>query len=90
MHNFTDADKLKSITITEEDILRYIDRLKPMKSPGPDKIYATALKEAKLSIVKPLTLILNESVAHGEVPIKFKLTNVTPIFKKGKKKLLHT
>ena len=63
MRNFTDADKLKSITITEDDILRYIDRLKPTKK------YTQPLLEAKLSIVKPLTLILTEFVSHLEVTI---------------------
>ena len=45
------------------------------------------LKELKDIILGSLRKIFNNSIQKGEVPTDFKLANVTPIFKKGDKKL---
>ena len=78
---------LNSITVTERDVLKCIDKLKVNKSPGPDTISPRILKEAKLELVTPLTLLFNESLQSGTMPHEWKLANVTPIFKKGSKSL---
>ena len=43
----TVAAQLFLVDITEEDVMRVIDKLKICKSPGPDKIYPRILKEVK-------------------------------------------
>ena len=78
---------LRSISITESDVSKCIDKLKVNKSPGPDSISPRVLKEAKCEFIKPLTLIFNESLQSGSMPDDWKLANVTPIFKKGSKTL---
>ena len=78
---------LTDISITENDVLKCIDRLKPNTSPGPDTISSRVLKEAKNEFIKPLTEIFNKSLQLGILPDDWKLANVTPIFKKGSKSL---
>ena len=38
-------------------------------------------------IASPLTKIFNNSITNGVIPRDFKLANVTPIYKKGNKKI---
>ena len=80
-------DVLNGITVTERDVLKCIDKLKVNKSQGPDKISPRILKEAKLELVTPLTLLFNKSLQSSTMPDEWKLANVTPIFKKGSKSL---
>ena len=84
LHN---NDVLSSISITESDVSKCIDKLKVNKSPGPDTISPRVLKEAKCELVGPLTLLFNESLQSGLMPDEWKLANITPIFKKGSKTL---
>ena len=84
LHN---DDVLSSISITESDVRKCIDKLKVNKSPGPDTISPRVLKEAKCELIKPLTLLFNKSLQSGSMPDDWKLANVTPIFKKGNKTL---
>ena len=53
---------LNSIIVTEREVLKCIDKLNVNKSPGPDKISPRILKEAKLELVTPLTLLFNKSL----------------------------
>ena len=80
--------KLTTYDITDDDISKCIDKLKIHKSPGPDKISPRVIKKLKDELIKPLKIIFNTSLTTGQVPAKWKLANVTPIFKKkGMKKL---
>ena len=84
-YQMTVAAQLILVDITEEDVMRVIDKLKICKSPGPDKIYPRILKEVKEAIYKPLCAIFNLSLRTGKVVSEWKLANVTPLFKKGDK-----
>ena len=55
------------------------------KSRGPDGIHPRVLKELADVIAGPLSIIFKWSWESGEVPVDWKLANVVPIFKKGKK-----
>ena len=87
IRTLNETEKLKEIIVSDRDIDLFIDRLNNNKSPGPDELYPRELKELKEVIRRPLTKILNDSLQTGTVPGDFKLANVTPIFKKGKKDL---
>ena len=84
-YQMTVAAQLFLVDITEEDVMRVIDKLKICKSPGPDKIYPRILKEVKEAICKPLCVIFNLFLRTGKVVSEWKLANVTPLFKKGDK-----
>jgi hypothetical protein len=87
MRTFCESEKLTSIQITEKDVAKYISKLNITKSPGPDNLYPRVLKELKENVTLPLTKIFNSSLKRAEVPKDFKLANITPIFKKGDRKL---
>ena len=80
-----DNEILRTIEVQEHEIVKYIDKIKVNKAPGPDAIYPIVLKELKSVIAKPLAYIFNQSLRSGVIPEDFKIANVTPIFKKGDK-----
>ncbi|KAK4814215.1 hypothetical protein QYF61_012554 [Mycteria americana] len=52
---------------------------------GPDEIHPRVLKELADVLTKPLSIIYQQSWLTGEIPVDWRLANVTPIFKKGLK-----
>lgn len=52
------------------------------KSTWPDGIHPTVLKELPGVIAGPLSIIVQQSGASEEVPVKWKLPNFAPVFKK--------
>ncbi|KAK4806943.1 hypothetical protein QYF61_027310 [Mycteria americana] len=64
------------------DLLHHLDTHKSM---GPDEIHPRVLKELAEVLTKPLSIIYQQSWLTGEVPVDWRLANVTPIFKKGRK-----
>ena len=86
----TKAEKSDGITtadllITEEAVKIKLSKLNPNKSPGPDKLYPRVLKEICNELARPLTYLYNLSIQSGKLPDEWKLSEVTPIFKKGNK-----
>ncbi|KAK4823769.1 LOW QUALITY PROTEIN: hypothetical protein QYF61_006224 [Mycteria americana] len=64
------------------DLLHHLDTHKSM---GPDEIHPRVLKELAEELTKPLSIISQQSWLTGEVPADWRLANVTPIYKKGRK-----
>uniref|UniRef100_A0A8D0F699 Reverse transcriptase domain-containing protein n=1 Tax=Strix occidentalis caurina TaxID=311401 RepID=A0A8D0F699_STROC len=64
------------------DLLHHVDTHKSM---GPDGIHPRVLKELAGVLAKPLSIIYQQSWLTEEVPTDWKLANVTPIYKKGRK-----
>ncbi|KAF1443079.1 hypothetical protein FQV21_0001647, partial [Spheniscus demersus] len=64
------------------DLLRHLDA---HKSLGPDGIHPRVLRELAEELAKPLSIIYQQSWLTGEVPDDWRLANVTPIYKKGRK-----
>jgi len=56
-----------------------------LKSMGPDGIHPRALRELAEQLVKPLSLICQQSWLTGEVPDDWRIASVTPIYKKDQK-----
>ena len=52
---------------------------------GPDRIHLKVLRELAEQLTKPLSIIYQQSWQTGEVPEDWRLGNVTPIYKKGRK-----
>ena len=75
------------IDINEDLVGKKLSKLKISKSPGPDTMHPRVLKELKLAIVKPLTMIFQTSLETGRLPEVCKQANITAIFKKGSKHL---
>ncbi|GAB0209804.1 mitochondrial enolase superfamily member 1 [Grus japonensis] len=64
------------------DLLHHLDTHKSM---GPDEIHPRVLRELAEVLTKPISIIYQQSWIIGEVPVDWKLANVTPIHKKGQK-----
>ena len=52
---------------------------------GPDGIHLIALRELAEELAKTLSIIYWQSWLTGEVPDDWRLSDVTPIYKKGQK-----
>ncbi|KFQ10549.1 hypothetical protein N330_09456, partial [Leptosomus discolor] len=64
------------------DLLHHLDTQKSME---PDGIHPRVLRELSEALTKPLSIIYQQSWLTGEVPVDWKLANVTSIYKKGQK-----
>ena len=71
--------------VSEKETLNIINNLKNKKSYGIDGISNVLLKSIANEILKPLTLIINQSLETGIFPDAFKTSKVTPLYKKGDK-----
>ena len=69
-------------------IIKVISSFKKNKSPGIDSITSTYALKIKEIVATPLAYIFTRSFKCNEVPIDWKRGNITPIFKKGSKKLV--
>uniref|UniRef100_A0A493TXW6 Reverse transcriptase domain-containing protein n=1 Tax=Anas platyrhynchos platyrhynchos TaxID=8840 RepID=A0A493TXW6_ANAPP len=80
-----DGEHNMALTIHKEmggDLLQHLD---VCKSVGPGGIHPRVLRELAEELAKPLSIIYQQSWLSGEVPVNWRLANVTPIYKKGQK-----
>ena len=75
--------KLQFKCITDNDTQRAIDKLENKSSFGHDGISNKLLKLLKIELSKSLTLIINQMITTGIFPDSFKISKITPLFKKG-------
>ena len=82
LHNFTFKP------ISEGTTINILYSLKPKFTCGNDGISTKLLKAIKQEICKPLTIIINQSLATGIFPDPLKIAKVIPRYKKGDRTLL--
>ena len=78
-------DLLEDIDINMTRVRKILQELKQNKSPGPDGIHNRVLYEIRDEIAQPLTDLFRCSLDTGELPSEWKIANITPIYKKGRK-----
>lgn len=92
LNNFTFHIESQEIdrppTLDISTIKKNILKLKDRKASGPDELSVRILKEGGDSIAMALYFIFTRSLEFGEIPTDWRLANITPIFKKGDKKLV--
>ncbi|KFQ21504.1 hypothetical protein N332_04771, partial [Mesitornis unicolor] len=71
--------------IHEEVVGDLIHHLDIQKSIGPDGIHPRVLRDLAEVLAKTLSIIYQQSWLTGEVPVNWRLANMTPIYKKGQK-----
>jgi len=76
---------LTTIQFSIDAVTAKLLELKPSSAPGPDKIYPRLLRECAHELAVPLQMIFTKSMCEGIVPAEWKSTNITPIYKKGRK-----
>ena len=67
----------------DNEIIRIVNNLKNKSSYGYDCISNPLLKRAENELIKPLTLIINQTINTGIFPEQLKISEVKPLFKKG-------
>ncbi|TRZ07979.1 hypothetical protein HGM15179_019124 [Zosterops borbonicus] len=77
--------RMVPLVIQEEAVRQLLSCLDVHKSVGRDGIHSRVMRELADELVKLLSIIYQESWITGEVPDDWKLANVTPIQKKGRK-----
>ena len=80
--------RLQFKCITDNDTQKAIDKLENKSSSGHDGISNKLLKLLKMELCKSLTLIINQMITTGIFPDSFKISKITPLFKKGDVSLL--
>ena len=78
-------ERLTDIDITRDKVLQKLQKLDPAKASGVDGISSRVLVELADEIAEPLAAIFQNSLATGEVPRSWKVADIVPIYKKGKK-----
>jgi len=86
--SYDSINALTDIDITPEMVASHIKCFKSNKAAGGDGLSSPFLKEVEVVIVKPLVIIFRKSLEDGVVPLYWRVANVTPIFKKGLRKIL--
>ena len=64
-------------------VLSHLSLLDTTKATGPDGLSARFLKEISNEIVQPLTVLYNESLRTGVIPLEWKRSHITPVHKGG-------
>ena len=67
--------------ISEIDILKICNQLKPKLSSGVDFISNKLLKQIAPLIIVPLHYLINLSLESGYTPTEFKIAKAVPVFK---------
>ena len=71
--------------ISYEIVLEKLKALDQNKACGVDKLHPFLLKNCAEAFTVPITLIFRASLSDSQLPVQFRLANVTPLFKKGDK-----
>ncbi|CAF0947354.1 unnamed protein product [Brachionus calyciflorus] len=74
-----DIDKIVTLKI----ILEYLNNVNTNKAMGVDGFSPYFLKQTSKSVSYPLFLIIKKSFGSGEIPIFWRLENVSPVHKQG-------
>ena len=75
--------EIEDFEISEESILAAIKEINADSAPGPDGIPPILLKNCAKEFCHPLKIIWEESFERGCVPMFYKETLITPLYKKG-------
>jgi len=80
-----EGERNKPPIIQEEALNDLLCHLDAYMSMGLDGIHPRVLKELAEELAKPFSIIYQQSWQIGEVPDDWRIANVTPIYKKGRK-----
>ena len=78
-----EGESFKFEPVTEEQVYKCLNSLDVKKATGLDGISSRLLKAGAGPLTSPLTMLFNNSISSGQVPQKWKLSRVTPLFKEG-------
>ncbi len=82
MNYLTDA-RLSTVNFDVVEVKGIMSKLNVSKANGPDGISNRVLKECADSLAIPLTDLFNKSMDEGVFPKLWKMSNVSPVYKKA-------
>jgi len=74
---------LDAITVEVSEVMSSIDRLKNNCSSGPDGFPPVMYRRLKQCLSVPLTLMYNQFLSVGYVPLEWRTAHIVPVHKKG-------
>ena len=72
--------------VSEDQVQDHLKSLKVHISMGQNEIHPWVLREPEDEVAKPLSITFEKSWQSGKVPTDLKRGNISPIFKKGKRR----
>ncbi|KAG5897422.1 hypothetical protein JTB14_032114 [Gonioctena quinquepunctata] len=70
--------------VDDNELVMHITSLKNNSASGLDGVSSKLIKSCHIYILQPLKHIINRIFSNGKVPIQFKTSSVTPIYKSGR------
>ena len=81
-----EVKKLVTIEINQAKVVKALKSMKKNKTGGVDGLNSSYIIGVAEAIIIPLTILFRRALENGEVPLDWKMANVTAIFKKGSRK----
>ncbi len=81
--NFLTDARISTVDFHVADVKVILSHLNTSKANGPDGISNRVLNECADSLAVPLTDLFNKSMSDGIFPRLWKMSNVSPVYKKG-------
>jgi len=78
---------MKEIVVTEEAVYTKLKELKTDKAPFPEGVHPLMLKNLAEELAKPITMLYRKSLENKRLPVSWKCSSISVIFKKGIKTL---
>ena len=85
---FLTKSRLSSLDFNEDEILKIIRALNIHKAHGHDDISIRMIKICDKSLLKPLTILFQNSTKSSCYPVVWKRSNIIPVHKKNDKQLV--
>ena len=76
------APFMDDIVVTKEGVTKLLKGLNPSKALGPEELHLRVLKELTTELGPVFAHLIQQSIDKGEIPKKWSLTNICPLFKK--------
>ena len=76
---------ISSVELSPEEAYLALQNLDPTKAHGPEGFPSRVLKECAFQLEPSLRYLFNKSPRSSQIPTEWKLANVIPLRKKGKK-----
>jgi exonuclease III len=70
-------------SISQDEVEKIMSKQQPKLSCGIDTINNKLVKTCSKGLAKPMTMIINKSIAEAQVPATYKKARLIPLFKKG-------
>ena len=75
----------QEVTFSEDDNEGLLSKLNIAKSAGPDGLHTRIPKELSVQLAQPLFILYRMSLETGMLPEDWKISQISPIFKKGQR-----